>query len=82
MAIPLKELRLGIPEYVHDQLDCEAIGTHDDLAAIARRVLEEWARERHRVHKLYAKRMRAKGMQLELDGMDEEEPGSVSGRRK
>jgi len=82
MALPLKELRLGIPEYIHDALDCEAIGTHDDLAAIARRVLEDWYRERHRVHKLYAKRLRAKGMQLELDGLDSEDDGIVSKVRK
>lgn len=82
MALPLKELRFGVPEYIHDALDCEAIGTHDDIAAIARQVLERWYQERHRVHKLYAKRMRAKGMQLELDGMEEEDAGGLAKGRK
>lgn len=82
MALPLKELRFGVPEYVHDALDCEAIGTHDELQAIARQVLEKWARDRHRVHKLYAKRLRAKGLQMELDGIEPEDDGRPSGGRK
>jgi hypothetical protein len=80
MAKATKDLRLVVPEYVHDVLDTEAAGTHDDIHAIARQVLERWARERHRVHKLYAKRLRSKGLQMELDGMDAEDDGATAGR--
>lgn len=82
MSKPTKDLRLVVPEYVHDVLDTEAAGTHDDIHAIARQVLERWARDRHRVHKLYAKRLRSKGLQMELDGIEPEDDGTLAGKSR
>lgn len=82
MAIPLKDFRLGLPEFVDAILDAEAIGMGEDKQTIARQVLEQWARRRHRAHKVYAKRLRANGMQMELDGIDPEDDGSDAKVRK
>jgi hypothetical protein len=78
MALPLKDFRVQLPEFVDAILDAEAIGMHEDKQTIARMVLEEWARKRHRAHKVYAKRLRANGLQMELDGIDLEEAGGRS----
>lgn len=79
MSKPTNDFRLVINDFVDRMLDAEARGTRNDKQAVAREVLEVWARERHRVHRLYAKSLRADGLQMELDGLDTEEDGA---RRK
>ena len=82
MAVPLRDLRLGLPEFVDAILDAEAVGMNEDKQTIARQVLEEWARRRHRAHKVYAKRLRANGFQMELDGLDAGDDGTDAKVRK
>jgi len=76
MAKATKELRIMLPEFVDLVLDAEAVGAHEDKQTIAREVLEKWARQRHRAFKVYAKRMKANGLQMELDGIDPEDDGA------
>jgi hypothetical protein len=75
MAAALKDFRVQLPEFVDAILEAEAIGMDEDKQTVAREVLERWARRRHRAHKVYAKRLRANGMQLELDGVELEDDG-------
>lgn len=71
--------RLMVSEFVNLMLDAEAEGEGTDKQDIAREVLEKWALKRHRAFKVYAKRLRANGLQMELDGIDAEDDGA---RRK
>jgi hypothetical protein len=75
MALPLKDFRLGISEQIDAALDAQAAAFGRDKAAVARDVLAEWARMKHREHIMYGKRLRANGMQPELFGDETEEDG-------
>lgn len=76
MAKATKDLgRLLVGEFVDIALESESSGTGETKQEIARQILEKWARGRHRAFKVYAKRLRANGLQMELDGLDEEEDG-------
>lgn len=79
MATPLKDFRLGITEQVDAALDAQAAAFGKDKAAVARDVLTEWARIKHREHTLYGRRLASNGLQLDLAGFDAEDDG---GRRK
>lgn len=79
MATPLKDFRLGITEQIDAALDAQAAAFGKDKAAVARDVLGEWARMKHREHTLYGRRLASNGMQLDLAGIDTEDDG---GRRK
>lgn len=79
MAIPLKDFRMGITEQIDAALDAQAAAFGKDKAQVAREVLGEWARQKHREHMMYGKRLRANGMQMDLDGFEAEDDG---GRRK
>jgi hypothetical protein len=79
MATPLKDFRLGITEQIDAALDAQAAAFGKDKAAVARDVLGEWARLKHREHTLYGRRLASNGMQLDLAGIDLEDDG---GRRK
>jgi hypothetical protein len=82
MAIPLKDFRLGISEQIDAALDAQAAAFGKDKAAVAREVLGEWARMKHREHIMYGKRLRANGMQPELFGDELEEDGAGAKVRK
>lgn len=75
MSIPLKDFRCAIPESVDIWLDAVAASTGADKAAVAREVLKEWAKRKHREHTVAARRMAANGLQMELDGVDPEDAG-------
>ncbi len=79
MALPLKDFRLGITEQIDAALDAQAVAFGRDKAAVARDVLAEWARMKHREHTVYGRRLASNGMQLDLTGIDTDEDG---GRRK
>ncbi len=79
MAIPLKDFRCGITEQIDAALDAQAAAFGKDKAQVARDVLAEWARMKHREHMMYGKRLRANGAQVELSWDEMEEDG---GRRK
>lgn len=70
---------MGIPEQVDAALDAQAVAFGKDKAQVAREVLTEWARMKHREHMVYGRRLRANGMQMDLEGIDTEDDG---GRRK
>ena len=76
MSKATKDLgRLMLPEFVDIALDSESSGTGESKQDIARAVLEKWARQRHRAFTVYAKRLRANGLQMELGGLDTEDDG-------
>jgi hypothetical protein len=77
MAVPLKDFRTAIPEAVDMWLDAVAAANKADKAQIAREVLQEWADRKMHEHRLYARRARANGLQLDLAGFDEEEDGTA-----
>jgi hypothetical protein len=79
MAKPTNDFRVQITDFVDRVLDAEARGLGEDKQGIARAVLEKWAQQRHRAFKVYAKALRADGLQMELDGLEPEEDGA---RRK
>lgn len=78
MAKATKDLgRLLVGEFVDIALESESSGTGETKQEIARAVLEKWARQRHRAFKVYAKRLRANGLQMEIDGLDDEDNGAA-----
>jgi hypothetical protein len=79
MAIPLKDFRCAITEQIDAALDAQAAAFGKDKAAVAREVLGEWARMKHREHMVYGRRLRANGAQTELLWDETEDDG---GRRK
>ena len=76
MAKALNDFRVQLTDFVARALDAEARGTGEDKQSIARQVLEKWARQRHRAFKVYARALRADGLQMELDGIDTEDDGA------
>ena len=78
MSVPLKDFRLGITETIDLWLDAEACAFHKDKAAIARSILQEWAKKKAHAYKVATKRMQANGLQMELIGDDTEEDGTAA----
>lgn len=82
MALPLKDLRLGVPESVDIWLDAVAIANNADKAQIAREVLQEWADKKHHEFTVAHKRLRANGLQTELPGFEMEDAGTTRKARR
>jgi hypothetical protein len=76
VSTPLKDFRVPVPESVHLWLEAEATAFGVDMQQIAREVLKDWARKKAHAYKVATKRMKAKGLQMELVGDDDEESGS------
>jgi len=68
--------KLLVSEAIDIALESEAKATRQSKQEIARQVLEVWRRQRHRAFTVYARRLAANGMQMELEGIDEEDEGS------
>lgn len=83
MSLPLKDFRLGITESIDIWLDAEAIALGSDKAAVAREILQAWARRKAHAYNVATKRFAANGVQLEFDWQDPEDAGMASraGRR-
>ena len=79
MSIPLKDFRLGITEAIDIYLEADAAAFGKDKAAIAREVLNEWAKRKAHAHKVATKRLAANGVQPEFEW---EMPADDGGRRK
>lgn len=75
MSTPLKDFRLAVSEQVLAALEAEATAYDRDMAAIARDVLSDWAKRKHRAHTLYAKRFLANGPQADFAWEMTEENG-------
>ena len=80
MSLPLKDFRLGITESIDIWLDAESAAFGTDKAAIAREILQEWAKRKAHAYKVATRRMAANGLQPELPGLDTEDAG-VGARR-
>ncbi|MBS0364928.1 MAG: hypothetical protein JSR67_03780 [Proteobacteria bacterium] len=80
MSLPLKDFRLGVTESIDLWLEAEAVAFGKDKAAVAREVLQEWAKRKAHAFKVAHRRMAGNGMQPELFG-DETEDGGVSRRK-
>lgn len=82
MSIPLKDFRLGITESIDIWLDAEAVAFGTDKAAIAREILQEWAKRKAHAYKVATRRLASNGMQPEFPGLDMEDAGTGrQGRR-
>lgn len=76
MSIPLKDFRLGITESIDIWLDAEAIAFGKDKAAIAREILNEWAKRKAHAFKVAHRRMATNGLQTDWLGDETEDAGS------
>ncbi len=76
MATPLKDFRCAITEQIDAALDAQAAAFGKDKAQVAREVLGEWARMKHREHMMYGKRLRANGAQADLLWDETEDDGA------
>ena len=83
MSLPLKDFRLGITESIDIWLDAEATAFGSDKAAIAREILQDWAKRKAHAYKVATRRMQANGLQPELPGLETEDDGVAArgGRR-
>lgn len=77
MSLPLKDFRLGITESIDIWLDAEAIAFGKDKAAIARDILNEWAKRKAHAFKVAHRRLATNGMQTDWLGDDTEDAGST-----
>lgn len=73
MSIPLKDFRLGITESIDIWLTAEALAFGKDKAAVAREILNEWAKRKAHAFKVAHRRMSTNGLQADWLG-DETEP--------
>jgi len=76
MSVPLKDFRLGITEAIDIWLDAEAIAFGKDKSAIAREVLQEWAKRKAHAFKVAHRRMSSNGLQTDWLGDDTEDDGA------
>lgn len=67
--------KLLVTEAIDIALDSEARATRSSKQEIVRQVLEQWRQQRHRAFTVYARRLAANGMQMELEGIEEEDEG-------
>lgn len=82
MSLPLIDYRTRIDESSDLWIEIEAASLGIDKAAVGRMIFRDWAKNKAHAYKLATKRLRAKGIQTELFGDDEEDEGSKgSGRR-
>lgn len=82
MSVPLKDFRLALSETCLAALEAEAIAFDREMQAVARDLLEDWAKRKHRAYTMYARRVLANGMQTELPGFETADDGAQRrGRR-
>lgn len=74
--------RLAVTKFVKRAIESEAAATRESEQEIARRILDAWAKQRHQAFRVYAKSLRADGLQLELDGIEPEEDGITRSRAR
>lgn len=75
MSVPLKDFRLGITESIDIWLDAEASAFGKDKAAVAREILQEWAKKKAHAHKVATRRLTSNGAQPEIFGDDTDSDG-------
>lgn len=77
MSLPLKDFRLGITESIDIWLDAEAAAFGKDKSAVARDVLNEWAKRKAHAFKVAHRRLATNGMQTDWLGDDAEDAGAA-----
>ena len=82
MALPLKDFRVQLNEAVLAALEAEGIAFDRTMESVAREILSEWARRKHRAYTVYARRVLANGNQMELDGFGLEDAGTQRSRAR
>ena len=82
MSVPLKDFRTALSESTLAALEAEAAAFDRDMQGIARDILADWARRKHRAYMVYARRCLANGMQSELPGFELEDDGTPRKGRK
>lgn len=82
MSLPLKDFRLALPESVLAALEAEGIAFEKDMRDVAREILQDWQRRKHRAYTVYARRCLANGMQTELPGLELADDGTQRSGRK
>lgn len=75
MSTPLKDFRMAIPESIDIWLDAVAAANKIDKAQVAREVLQEWADRKAHEHNVYARRMKAHGLQSDFIWDETEDNG-------
>lgn len=75
MSVPLKDFRLGITEAIDIWLDAEARAFGKDKAAVARDVLNEWAKRKAHAFRVAHRRMSTNGLQADWLGDELEDVG-------
>lgn len=78
MSLPLNDFRLGITESIDIWLDAEATAFGSDKAAIARQILQDWAKKKAHAYKVAGRRFAANGVQPELDWDGLEDGGATA----
>lgn len=82
MSLPLKDLRTAIPEATDVWLEIESRATGKDKAAVAREILQEWAKSKAHAFKVAHRLLQANGAQTDWlgdDSVDEAIPAAVVG---
>lgn len=82
MSVPLKDLRLGVSELTDLALAASAEAFGLDKQTVARDVLDEWARRKHREYTVYARGLVANGLQPDLPGLAPVDDGAGRGRAR
>lgn len=75
MSLPLKDFRLGITESIDIWLDAEATAFGKDKSAVAREILQEWAKKKAHAHTVATRRLTSNGAQMDWAGDGEESAG-------
>lgn len=76
------ELRFLISEGADAALESHARAYAKDKNAIARDLVNDFARRFHSAHRLYAQRIAADGLQEELPGLELEDDGAARSARR
>jgi hypothetical protein len=82
MAKPIKDFSLALSESIHAALEADAEAFDKTMQVIAREVLQDWADRKDHAFRVYARRLRANGMQTEFDGFETEDDGKRRGGRR
>lgn len=70
--------RVAVSEFVDAWLDAEAKATGSNKQDVLRKVLGDWALKRRHAYKVYARHLKVKGTQMELDVFETEDDESPS----
>lgn len=82
MSVPLKEIRIYVPESAHILLTARAQAFGEEIGAVVKRVVMEHVRREAHAHRIAARLFRNTGMEPDLFGGDSEEAGMSRKERR